>query len=350
MKKIFSLFLFCLLAVTAFAQEGQKAANVVVSTVKEKEIVKTENIIGLVKYDTTTELSSEVSGLVENTTFTEGDIVNKGDVLVRLNTDFLDKDISMKKKEIEVLEVRIENVYRDLQRYEKLYKNNAASEKQYEDLLFEYKRMKKEKQAQELALQRLILEKDKSVIKAPYDGIILSKKVADGAWMAPGNTVCTIAATNDVIVQVPVNEKYVKFFKEGSEIFLNFTAFDKNVTGTAAGLDPIADPKTKNVNLKINIPYFTKLPVNMTANVNLPVSEPQKLRILSRDAVISNKGKNFVYTIKDGKAKILPINIVSYLGEMVGTDTKHIVPGMKVVVEGNSRLRPEQPVKVTGEK
>jgi multidrug efflux pump subunit AcrA (membrane-fusion protein) len=58
------------------------------------------------------------------------------------------------------------------------------------------------------------------------------------------------------------------------------------------------------------------------------------------------QNKEFVYTIKEGQAKILPINIVAVDGEYLGVDNPHIVPGMPIVVDGNERLKPDQAVTV----
>ena len=60
------------------------------------------------------------------------------------------------------------------------------------------------------------------------------------------------------------------------------------------------------------------------------------------------QGKDFVYTVKEGKASILSVNIVTFLGNKVGADNPYFVPGMPVVIEGNERLRPDQPVTVEG--
>ena len=89
---------------------------------------------------------------------------------------------------------------------------------------------------------------------------------------------------------------------------------------------------------------------NMSATVHVPTSEKKTLSMIPRDALIKFQGKDFVYTVKEGKAAILPINIVTYMGSMVGADNPYFVEGMAVVVEGNERLRPDQPVTVAGEK
>jgi multidrug efflux pump subunit AcrA (membrane-fusion protein) len=113
-----------------------------------------------------------------------------------------------------------------------------------------------------------------------------------------------------------------------------------------ANFVPIADPATKTFEVKIAIPYFDEVIRNMSATVNVPAGKAQKLRMIKRDALVRNQGKTFVYTIKEGKAAILPINIVGYEGEYVGVDNPYIQPGMPVVVDGNDRLRPDQEVTV----
>ena len=84
----------------------------------------------------------------------------------------------------------------------------------------------------------------------------------------------------------------------------------------------------------------------MSASVHVPVSDQMKLRMIKRDALIRYQGKDLVYTIKEGKASVLPINIVVYDGEYLGVDNPYIVPGMPLVVDGNDRLKPNQEVEV----
>ena len=72
--------------------------------------------------------------------------------------------------------------------------------------------------------------------------------------------------------------------------------------------------------------------------------------MIKRDALIKFQGKDFVYTVKDGKAAILPVNIVVYAGEFLGVDNPYIVAGMPVVVDGNDRLKPDQPVEIIEKK
>jgi multidrug efflux pump subunit AcrA (membrane-fusion protein) len=107
--------------------------------------------------------------------------------------------------------------------------------------------------------------------------------------------------------------------------------------------------KSKTFQIKVMIPYFEDIIQNMSASVNVPVSDKKKLKMIKRDALVLFQGKDFVYTVKEGKAAIMPVNVVTFLGDRVGVDTPYIVPGMKLVTEGNERLRPDQPVSIAGE-
>jgi multidrug efflux pump subunit AcrA (membrane-fusion protein) len=61
---------------------------------------------------------------------------------------------------------------------------------------------------------------------------------------------------------------------------------------------------------------------------------------------VRNQGKVFIYTVEAQKAKILPVTIAAYQGEMVGLTDPFLTAGMPVVIDGNERLRPGQEVTI----
>ena len=105
--------------------------------------------------------------------------------------------------------------------------------------------------------------------------------------------------------------------------------------------------------MKIRLANLQELPFdvaeNMSATVYVPVSEKKTLKIIPRDAVVKFQGKDFIYTIKEDKAAMMPVHIVAYMGTEVGVDDPHIAADIPVVVDGNERLRPDQPVVIAGE-
>ena len=224
------------------------------------------------------------------------------------------------------------------------------SEKDFDNAFYAYHDYLKEKQTTEIQLEILLIKKRKSIITAPFDGVILEKNVDAGDWVKQDKQLVSIASTNDLFVRVPISETLLQFITVGETVPVIFHAFNKELVGTIEDIDPTADPKTKNIFLKIRIPKQTQVAENMSATVFVPISAKRQLSIIPRDALVKFQGKDFVYTVKDEKAVIQPVNIVTYLGEKVGVDNSDLVTGMPVVIEGTERLRPDQSVVVTGEK
>jgi len=354
-KVVVRIMPFCLLAIVcsgfsaAFAQEPPPAKVVVKEIVKE-EVSENRPFIGVLYYDRTSRVSSEVSGLVDLVSVEEGGHIKKDVVMIRLDTEMLEKEIDVKLVGIEQVELKIANAERNHKRLEQLYKEQGVSEKDYEDALYVYQDSVKEKQQEELELEKLLLAKEKSLIKAPYNGVILEKNVDTGDWVQQGKQLVRIGSINDLYVRVPVAENLLPFFKAGEKVTVMISAYGRELTGEIEDYGPVADAQTKNVILKVKIPVQDKVAENLSATVYVPVSEKKELSIIPRDALVKFKGQDFVYTVKEGKSAILPVNIVTYLGEKIGADNPYFVEGMVVVVEGNERLRPDQPVVVAGEK
>jgi RND family efflux transporter MFP subunit len=349
MQLIFRVMFCVLLSCSAAFSAGPPPAKVVMAEVVAEDVAESQSVIGVLYYERTSEISTEVSGLVESIAINEGDQVKKGDVLVRLDTEMLDREISLAKTRIEQIELRIQNAQKDYKRLEQLYQKSGVSEKSYDDAFFTYQDAVLEKQALEDTLQKLLIQKRRSVIVAPFTGVILSKNTEVGGWVQQGSMLVRIGSTNDLYVRVPVAEDMLQFIgmKENVEVTIN--AFDRKVSGKIVNIDPVADVKTKNVFVKINIPHQPLVAENMSATVYLSSGPQRKLSIIQRAALVKFQGKDFVYTVKEDKASILPVTVVSYLGDRVAVSDPYIVPGMRVVVEGNERLRPDQPVTVAGE-
>ncbi len=350
MRLLHSLAIIIVLLPTLVSAQEMPPAKVVVARVTQEDISENQSVLGTLYYDRVSHLSSELAGLVSKVHVNEGDHITKGAHIISLNTEILDTEIRLTKTRIAQIALRIENAEKNFKRLERLYSKDGVSEKDYEDALYAHQDLIKEKQASEDNLQIQLIKKRRSDIKAPYDGVILEKKVDTGEWVQQGTEIVTLGSLNDLFIRVPVGERMMRHINIGDQVPVTINAFDLELMGTIASISPKADPKTKNVFLKVKIPPQDNIAENMSATIHVAASAAKKLAIIPRDALIKFQGKDFIYTVKEGKAAILPVNIVAFLGQNVGVDNPYIVPGMPVVVDGNERLRPDQAVAVAGEK
>ncbi len=346
MIKIIAIFLSLLPFIFSNVYAAQPPANVAVTKVFEKKLAKTNSIAGIIDFDKKAKISSEISGAVKNEFIVEGAPVKKGDVLVSLLTDIIEKQIDIKRKEVEQTDIEIAAASRDLERNKKLLETSAISEKSYQDTEENLNLLIKKKEIQMKNIELLELNIAKSKVTAPFDGIILEKYIEKGEWLSPGTPICTLASVSDLCVKVAVPEDLLKYITIGREISLSINTLGKKLTGKIKNIIPLADLGSKTFQIKIAVPYFKKAIQNMSVNADIPVSDDRSLKMIKRDALVMYNGGNFVYIVQDEKAKILPINIVAYEKDYIGIDNPNIIPGMSVITDGNERLRPDQDVKV----
>ena len=321
-------------------------ARVAVAKVFEKQVAPTATLVGSVIFDQTAGISSEISGLIDDHRMIEGALVRRGDLLVRLNTDFVTKDMEILKRQIAQNDIRIQNALKNLKRFETLYSQDAASEKAYDDLAFESRELQIEKERLQVTLAKKQMELEKSTIRAPFDGLILERNKNPGEWLSPGESLCRLASVADVVVRVALSEDLMPYVAVGQALTFTVTAMGREFQGKIKAIVPEVDVRSKTFDIKLSLDYVPGLFQNMSARVHVPTGPARRLKMIQRGALVRYQGREFIYTVQDGVAKMIPIQVVTMDGGYLGVEAPHLSAGMPVVVDGNERLRPDQPVTV----
>jgi len=345
------LILICASPAFLIAQNSEKEqmppANVVVSKVTSGTIEPEQEFIGTVYYREVSDISAEVSGRAEIITFEEGQRIKDGETLVKLDSELLEKKLQAKEASYEETLLNLERAQNDLERIENLYKKKIVAEKDYDDQWFQVKGLEKKAAALKADVEQLEIELKKTLITAPFNGVIIKKHVARGEWLSPGKTIAAIARDDamDLIVEVP--QGVIKYLKPGMTVMA--TAAGTKKSGIIMAIIPKGDIATRTFPVKIRINDPTSLMEGMEARVRLPVGKKITSLLVPRDAVINMIGKTVVFAVVDQKAKIIPTQVVGYKGMKAGINAQKISEGMKVVVKGNERLKDDQPVTIIKE-
>ena len=146
-KLLFCIVLLAFCSV-AYAQDPPPA-KVVVGKVVREEVSTTQSVTGVLYYERVSDISTEVVGLVEEMKVSQGDQVKAGDLLVRLNTEILEKEIALSRTRIAQTELRIKNQEKNYKRLERLFNSEGVSEKDFDDAYFAYQDAQMEKRAVE---------------------------------------------------------------------------------------------------------------------------------------------------------------------------------------------------------
>lgn len=345
------LFLCCvLLAVPVWAADAKKKGGpppsaVVTGVVTSGQVAPQVEYIGSVFFHERSDVASEVDGKAVAVEVDAGQRVTKGDVLVRLSSDLQGKRIANARALMEQAKADYELARLGDQRMSKLFKSRSVSEGEYDNSRLNATASQRSYHAHKATLDRLQLELDKASIRAPYDGIVLERRVHRGEWVSKGSTVISMGRDDrfDVEVNVPAGSAGV--IRPGLTVKVKVGG--NSIDGEVYAVVPRGDVSTRTFPVKIKIQNPGNLAEGMEAQVLLPLGAANKTLVVPRDAIISARGNTVVWAVLDGKAVPMPVQVVGYRGSEAGVMSEKLAEGMAVVVKGNERLQPGQPVAPT---
>ncbi|HDH01242.1 MAG TPA: efflux RND transporter periplasmic adaptor subunit [Nitrospirae bacterium] len=227
---------------------------------------------------------------------------------------------------------------------ENLYREDSIAGQVYDDHYFNLKSLKSRRDALEAEIERLDIELQKHAIRAPFDGVVLERLTARGEWLSPGSKVAKVALYDRVDVVIDLPEEDIRYVKRGEPVTVTISG--KAHKGRIRSIVPRGDISTRTFPVKIDLKNTGNLKQGMDATVTIATGRKVDTLIVPRDAVISMFGRTVVFTVLDGKAKMLPATIVGYEGLKAGIRAPGLKEGMPVVIKGNERLRNGQPVRV----
>jgi multidrug efflux pump subunit AcrA (membrane-fusion protein) len=391
---------FLLLLGAAAAQE-RPPALVVVADAVDREITARRQFVGSVEAARRSVVESEVEGLVEEYLAEEGQRVEKGAPLAKLRTTLAGialaagrAELKLRQEELRELRngsrpeelaqararaasAKAANELRQwrLGRAKQLFDTSVISEDELkeaemtarlaEELLAEVNeglrlaeagpreerilQAEARLEAQQAEVHRLEDDLERHTIRAPFSGYVVTEHTEVGEWLAEGGAVAEVVALDEVDVVAPVVEDYILGVKIGMEATVSVGAVPgREFPGKVSAIVPLADERARTFPVKVRVSNPEGGPLlkaGMFATVHLPVGGTEKAVLVPKDALVLGGRSPIVYVIVDGKAAPVPVEVGIAVDDLVQVKGG-VVGGQKVVVRGNERLMPGQPVKV----
>jgi HlyD family secretion protein len=147
----------------------------------------------------------------------------------------------------------------------------------------------------------------KSNVRAPFDGVVYSLPVKQGAYVQPGDLLLQEADLSKVLVRAYVDEPDIGRLSPGNRIEVRWDAIPgRKWEGTlSAAPSTVKVRGTRNVGEATCVvanPDFKLLP-NVNVGITIVTAEDPNALILPREAVRSDDGKSYVYQIVDNTLK-----------------------------------------------
>jgi len=331
------------------ADEGKKdesfgAAPVKVFKVQRQKISEKLFYTGVIEAWNKINLTPDIGGKIARIHVEEGDRVEKGQLLAELDTRAVRLQLDQAQAALAVAEANYNDAQKNMERMERLKKEDAASDQQYEKVKLAYEaadaQLKQARAAVNLARYSL----DVSLMKAPFSGVVASKNAEVGdvinpmmGGFSPTSGVLTLMDFSRVKIEIDATQQDVARIKKGQSAQLKVTALPNRIfQGRVSMVNITADPVSKKFRVEVNVdnPDLALRP-NTFGEVSLEVSTHEHALVIPQKAVLENK---YVFRVKnDNTVERVELNL-----GLQNSDRIEVVNGLKegdlVVVEGNFGL------------
>lgn len=235
------------------------------------------------------DLVSELSGRVVEVNFKEGQYLHKGDILVKLNDDELQSQLTRAQYQIKLLEQRLE-------RQKILLEKDAVSREDYDKVLTEYNVLRQD-------IEELKIRIGKMKVRAPFNGVVGFRDVSNGAFLQPGSKISTMVDVANLKLEFSIPEKYATTNMIGKTAAFTIEGSDKRFSAMIYAIDPQIDINTRTVMLRAR--YNNKnglLKPGMSARVSIMTTNNKDNIYVPNQAVVPDSKGRFVWVMRNGKA------------------------------------------------
>lgn len=327
--------------------QGPPPAPVHVAPVLQQEVKQTVTLVGTVEPWKRSIVASEVEGLVQAFPAEEGMKVKRGKLLARLRTETLRIQLDSASALFRESKARYQRAKRDLSRFRVLLKKELVTQKDFDDALAEETALKEHLSQLGAEIRQVRDSLNQSMIVAPFDGWITQEFTEIGQWVEEGGAIVEMVDLSHVQVDIPLPERYVSKIETGDPVTATFDGLPEfEAQGQVFSLVAQADRTARTFPVKVEIPNpGLAIKSGMVSRVTFRIDRPHQGLVVPKDALVLRGGKEFVFRVNQGMADQIPVTAVLHLEDLVEIKGE-IQEGMTVVVEGNERLFPGQPVRI----
>ncbi len=316
-----------------------------VALVYPSQVVTEFNASGYVVAQRKAAVSSKGTGRLVYLGVKEGSRVKAGELLARLENDDLEAERSQIEGQLAAAKAELARATADLRaasrqhrRLEALWRERVVAKAEYENARDQDHRAgaavaaaRANIRALEAGLKRASVLLDYTEIRAPFDGVVLTKNADEGEVVAPFGSavnaraaVVTMADLSSLEVQTDVSEAFLHKVREGQPAEIQLDALpDTRLSGKAATIVPTADRTRGTILVKVQFDRMDpRVLPEMSARVaflSRPLAEGEKLPFLAVhvDALAEREGVKGVFALEGERLRWVPLTSVVTRGDFV---------------------------------
>ena len=305
--------------------------------------------LGTVQALNTASIQSQVTGVLEEVDFVEGQSVKRGDILAKIDPRLYQAALTQAQGQLAKDTALHAQAQSDLERYQKLGREDSIALQQIADQQFLVAQYAAAMETDKGLIASDQTQLDYTTLRAPFDGVTGILQIQIGNLIQPSNTTGIVILTQvqpiSVVFILP-NADIASVQEAMARGTVQATVYDQSGTkeldvGTLLALNNQAASTSGTVQLKAIFPNeHRQLWPGTFVNVDLTTSVVKNALTVPTDAVLQNNSGQFVYVVgADKRVSVQPVEVTQRL-HAVALIAKGLQAGETVVVQGQYRLTP----------
>jgi len=233
---------------------------------------------------------AKVEGEIREVLVEEGDEVEKGQILARLDGDRL-------RLELNESRARLRKMQRDFERNKDLREKGLLSEGDYEKLQYDLESL-------QASYNLASLELDYTQIRAPISGVISERYIKLGNTIRVNDPLYRVTSFDPLVAYLHVPEREYQQISADQPVAIDIDALaDMEILAGVTRVSPIVDPETGTFKITIEIrDESRRIKPGMFGRMSIVYDRHENVLQVPRSAVMEEMGIESVYVVEDDKA------------------------------------------------
>jgi len=339
-----AVLLSTLLAANAFAEGGPPGAPVVVDEVSERMMAPMVMVAGSVVSRLDAAVASEMMGRLVWVAEV-GDRFAQGEKLAQIDDVQRKLEVDESRAQLAQVKARLTFFEKELKRLSSLAKQNNAARTMLEQTESDRDVARADLAAAQVRVKLAQDRVARSVLRAPFGGIVADRLLQPGEWAESGTEVMRLVNTELVEVRAMVPLAALKFVTKGSKLEVRADGVINQAT--VRSLVPVGDLQSRLMDLRLDL-EGKPWPAGQGVRIAVPTAQAVKAITVHRNAVVLRRSGAYLYRVNaENSAERVDVTLGIAAGDYIEV-IGELAAGERVVTVGNERMRPGQQVRVKG--
>ncbi|HSI78712.1 MAG TPA: efflux RND transporter periplasmic adaptor subunit [Lunatimonas sp.] len=272
-----------------FARSERKAVLVTTTQPKTGTFTHYVEITGSVLSKKNVNISAEVAGRVQEVKAMEGMRARKGQELAVIDAESVDRNIDELKGQLELATTIFE-------KQQRLWDQQIGTEVQFLEA-------KNRKENLEKSLATLTIQKDRTVVRAPFDGTVESVMVRLGELVQAGSSMINFVGESDLYIEGDVSEKYVGVLQQGDSVQVVFPSIDKQLETKVTAVGAVINPNNRTFKVEVFLPRMDLVKPNMISVLRINDYQNKEAVVVPSYLILQDNQGDYVFVVDNDTAK-----------------------------------------------